>query len=260
MKHPPTQTKPQHCQTTLNLAYRKVQDLRYGENPHQLGALYQERTAAGSAGDQLLHGKALSFNNIVDADAAWRVVSDFDETTVAVIKHTNPCGLSSHPDQKEAYTRAFQGDTVSAYGGIVGFNSIVEESTAQAMRGVFYEVIIAPAYTPEALALLRRRRNLRVIQRDANVDNTLGYDLRPVTGGLLVQTPDAGREDTSTWKIVTERAPTEQGDARPGIRLEGRKARQVQRHRPRKGPGSNRHGSRPAQPRHQRIPRPPRRR
>ena len=193
---------------TLDLAYRKAYDLRYGENPHQLGALYHPSTTANSADDQLLHGKALSFNNIVDADAAWRVVSDFDETTVAVIKHTNPCGLASHPDQKEAYARAFQGDTVSAYGGIVGFNSTVEESTAQAMRGVFYEVIIAPAYTPQALALLKRRRNLRVIQRDANVDDALDYDLRPITGGLLVQTPDAGREDASTWKNVTERAPT----------------------------------------------------
>ena len=193
----------------LNVAYRKSHDLRYGENPHQLGALYRAAATANSAGDHLLHGKALSFNNIVDADAAWRVVSDFDETTVAVIKHTNPCGLASHPDQKEAYTRAFQGDTVSAYGGIVGFNSIVEESTAQAMRGVFYEVIIAPAYTPEALALLKRRKNLRVIQRNANVNDDLAYDIRPVIGGLLVQTPDVGREDASTWKIVTERAPTD---------------------------------------------------
>ncbi len=193
----------------LNLAYRKVHHLRYGENPHQQGALYQASTVLSNAGDTLLHGKALSFNNIVDADAAWRVVTDFDETTVAVIKHTNPCGLASHSDQKEAYTRAFQGDTVSAYGGIVGFNSIVEESTAQAMRGVFYEVIIAPAYTPEALALLKRRRNLRVIRRDANGDDALDYDLRPVIGGLLVQSPDVGREDASAWETVTERVPTD---------------------------------------------------
>ena len=193
----------------LNLAFSKIHDLRYGENPHQQGALYRASTAARPAGDTLLHGKALSFNNIVDADAAWRIVSDFNETTVAVIKHTNPCGLASNPDQKEAYARAFQGDTVSAYGGIVGFNSIVEESTAQAMRGVFYEVIIAPAYAPGALALLKRRRNLRVIRRDLNVDDALDYDIRPVTGGLLVQTPDVGREDASAWKIVTERIPTD---------------------------------------------------
>ncbi len=193
----------------LSLTYTKAHDLRYGENPHQQGALYRSSSAAENDGDQLLHGKALSFNNIVDADAAWRVVSDFEATTVAVIKHTNPCGLASHPDQKEAYTRAFQGDTVSAYGGIVGFNSTVEESTAQAMRGVFYEVIIAPAYSPQALALLKRRKNLRVIQRNARIDVGSGYDLRPITGGLLVQTPDVGQEDTSTWKVVTERTPDE---------------------------------------------------
>ena len=195
--------------TTLDLTYSKAHDLRYGENPHQQGALYRSSSVAENDGDQLLHGKALSFNNIVDADAAWRVVSDFEATTVAVIKHTNPCGLASHPDQKEAYTRAFQGDTVSAYGGILGFNSTVEEATAQAMRGVFYEVIIAPGYSPQALALLKRRKNLRVIQRTPNATPLTDFDLRPITGGLLVQTPDVGQEDTSAWKVVTERTPDE---------------------------------------------------
>ena len=195
---------------TLNLTYRKAYDLRYGENPHQKGAFYRPPTrATETTGDVLLHGKALSFNNIVDADAAWRVVTEFDEPTVAVIKHTNPCGLASHSDQKEAYTRAFQGDTVSAYGGIVGFNSVVQESTAQAMRGVFYEVVIAPCYEPEALALLKRRRSLRVIQRNKTINGAPGFDLRPVSGGLLAQTPDAGQEDSSHWKVVTERSPTD---------------------------------------------------
>ena len=194
----------------LNLNHRKAYDLRYGENPHQRGAFYRLSTpAAGNAGDELLHGKALSFNNIVDADAAWQVVNEFEEPTVAVVKHTNPCGLASHPDQKEAYTRAFHGDKVSAYGGIVGFNSVVEESTAQAMRGVFYEVVIAPGYTPEALALLKRRRSLRVIQRSKIRSGAPGYDLRPVTDGLLVQTPDVGQDDASCWRVVTNRAPTE---------------------------------------------------
>ena len=194
----------------LNLNYHKIYDLRYGENPHQRGAFYRLPTpAAGNAGDELLHGKALSFNNIVDADAAWRVVNEFDEPTVAVVKHTNPCGLASHPDQKEAYVRAFHGDTVSAYGGIVGFNSVVEESTAQAMRGVFYEVVIAPGYTSEALVLLKRRRSLRVIQRSKINSGAPGYDLRPVTGGLLVQTPDVGQDDASCWRVVTKRAPTD---------------------------------------------------
>ena len=191
----------------LNLAHRKVHDLRYGENPHQQAALYLPSNA--DSPDQLLHGKPLSFNNIVDADAAWQVVNDFDAPTVTVIKHTNPCGLASHPDQKEAYARAFQGDTVSAYGGIVGFNATVQKETAQAMRGVFYEVIIAPGYTPEALALLKRRRNLRVIQRNTRTNHAPAYDLRPVTGGLLVQTLDDAQEDPSSWKIVTKRTPTD---------------------------------------------------
>ena len=193
---------------TLRLDYRKSFDLRYGENPHQQGALYRHSINSDDSTDALLHGKALSFNNIVDADAAWRVVDDFDEPTVAVIKHTNPCGLASHSDQKEAYTRSFQGDTVSAYGGIVGFNTVVEEETTRAMRGVFYEVIIAPGYTLEALAILKRRRNLRVIRRDNAGSLAPDLDIKPVTGGLLVQTPDVGPEDPSNWNTVTERRPT----------------------------------------------------
>ena len=196
--------------STLKLNYRKSFDLRYGENPHQQAALYRPSTNSDNSTDTLLHGKALSFNNIVDADAAWRIVDDFDEPTVAVIKHTNPCGLASHSDQKEAYARAFQGDTVSAYGGIVGFNTIVEEATAKAMRGVFYEVIIAPGYTPEALAVLQRRRNLRVIQRNNAASLAPVLDIKPVTGGLLVQTPDVGPEDPSNWNTVTERPPTDE--------------------------------------------------
>ena len=196
--------------STLNLNYRKSFDLRYGENPHQQGALYRLPTGSVNSTDTLLHGKALSFNNIVDADAAWRVVDDFDGPTVAVIKHTNPCGLANHSDQKEAYTRAFQGDTVSAYGGIVGFNTVVEEETARAMRGVFYEVIIAPGYTHKAFDILKRRRNLRVIQRNNAGSPASALDIKPVTGGLLVQTPDVGPENPSNWKIVTDRSPSDE--------------------------------------------------
>ena len=196
--------------STLSLNYRKSFDLRYGENPHQKGALYGLSTGSDNSIDALLHGKALSFNNIVDADAAWRVVDDFDGPTVAVIKHTNPCGLASHSDQKEAYTRAFQGDTVSAYGGIVGFNTVVEEETARTMRGVFYEVIIAPGYTSEALAVLKRRRNLRVIRRNNAGSLASALDIKPVTGGLLAQTPDVGPENPDNWKIVTDRPPNDE--------------------------------------------------
>ena len=193
----------------LTLAYDKVYDLRYGENPHQKGALYRPAQACGGLTNAaLLHGKALSFNNIMDADAAWRVVTDFKGNTVAIVKHSNPCGLASHTSLVDAYRRAYQGDTVSAYGGIVGFNATVDEDTAEAMRGVFYEVVVAPDYTLEALALLRRRRNLRVLQIQGD-DNTGQYDLRPVTGGLLVQTSDAAEDDPSGWKSVTSREPSQ---------------------------------------------------
>ena len=196
--------------TEITFGYRRVSELRYGENPHQSGALYRDPLEPGGiAGASQLHGRPLSFNNILDADAAWRAVKDFEDTAVAVIKHSNPCGLAVHPDQPTAYRRAFEGDTVSAYGGIVSFNRPVQTESARAMRGVFYEVVIAPGYTPEALALLKRRRSLRVIQRSKISNGAPTYDLRPVTDGLLVQTPDVGQDDASRWKVVTERAPTD---------------------------------------------------
>ena len=192
----------------LTLAYDKVYDLRYGENPHQKGALYRPAQACGGLPNAaLLQGKALSFNNIMDADAAWRVVTDFKGKTVAIVKHSNPCGLASHTLLVDAYRRAYQGDTISAFGGIVGFNATVDEETAEAMRGVFYEVAVAPDYTPEALALLRKRRNLSRSLRIQEDDNTGQYDLRPVSGGLLVQTSDAAEDDPSGWKSVTSRKP-----------------------------------------------------
>ena len=193
----------------LELSFTKVTGLRYGENPHQQGALYvpAQQASGGIARAEQLHGRELSFNNLMDADAAWRVVCDFDRPTVAVIKHTNPCGLASHQDQAEAYRRAYEGDSVSAFGGIVGFNRTVTVEAAEAMGPVFYEVVVAPGYDPDALEILRRKRNLRILQaRHGTEDQT--YDVRPLTGGLLVQTPDTLDEDPAEWKMVTERAPT----------------------------------------------------
>ena len=193
----------------LELSFTKVTGLRYGENPHQQGALYvpAQQASGGIARAEQLHGRELSFNNLMDADAAWRVVCDFDRPTVAVIKHTNTCGLASHQDQAEAYRRAYEGDSVSAFGGIVGFNRTVTVEAAEAMGPVFYEVVVAPGYDPDALEILRRKRNLRILQaRHGTEDQT--YDVRPLTGGLLVQTPDTLDEDPAEWKMVTERAPT----------------------------------------------------
>ena len=193
----------------LELSFTKVTGLRYGENPHQQGALYVPagQPSGGIAQAEQLHGRELSFNNLMDADAAWRVVCDFDGPTVAVIKHTNPCGLASHQDQAEAYRRAYEGDSVSAFGGIVGFNRTVTAEAAEAMGPVFYEVVVAPGYAPEALSILQRKRNLRILQARQGTEDQ-PYDVRPLTGGMLVQTPDTLAEDPAEWKAVTERAPT----------------------------------------------------
>jgi phosphoribosylaminoimidazolecarboxamide formyltransferase/IMP cyclohydrolase len=197
----------------LNLAFDQVTTLRYGENPHQQGALYVSANAAvgGIASARQLHGRELSYNNLMDADAAWRTVSDFAEPTVAIIKHANPCGLSSHSVQAQAYLQAYEGDTVSAFGGIVGFNSAVTAAAAEAMNPVFYEVVVAPGYQPEALEMLQRKRNLRVleVQTGGSELGGIGLDIRPITGGVLIQTPDTIAESPGDWKTATERVPTE---------------------------------------------------
>ena len=201
-------TSPQE----LTLGLRKVADLRYGENPHQRGALYADTPSAGGVvGATQHHGTELSFINILDADAAWRAATDFPKPTVSVVKHATPCGLASHPDQAEAYRRALAGDPVSAYGGIVGFNRRVSVETAEAMRGVLYDVIVAPGYEPEALAVLRKRRNTRILEvPDASGPTGLEpLDVRTVSGGVLVQGLDQLEEEPASWKAATGRAPTE---------------------------------------------------
>ena len=158
-----------------------------------------------------LHGKELSYNNILDADAAWRAANEFPEQAVAVIKHTNPCGLAVHADQAEAYRRAFDGDPVSAYGGILGFNRPVTAEAAEALRRVFFEVIVAPGYEDAALETLMRKRDLRILLVPETPAGGLAAALqvRRVSGGLLLQTADALDEDPSAWRVVTERSPSE---------------------------------------------------
>jgi phosphoribosylaminoimidazolecarboxamide formyltransferase/IMP cyclohydrolase len=196
----------------LTRAYQKRFDLRYGENPHQQAAFYAERSvfapgSAGIAGARQLHGKELSFNNILDADAAWNAARSFPGQTVAIIKHTNPCGLAEHEDQVEAYRRALAGDPVSAYGGIVAANRRIELPAAQAIREVFYEIVIAPSFSEEALAVLRRRRDLRILEVGED-RGPGGLDYRRVRGGLLLQTPDEEPEDEIAFTSQGEREPT----------------------------------------------------
>ena len=202
----PEETLP----SRLTISLDKVAGLRYGENPHQSGALYAPAGAApsGMAGAAQLHGRELSYNNLMDADAAWRTVSDFAEPTVAVVKHNNPCGLASRSAIAEAYHLAYEGDTVSAFGGIVAFNRIVDAASAQAMDPVFYEVVIAPGYDDDALEILRRKRNLRILVIGA-APLKAALDLRPISGGMLVQGADDIPEDPAAWRTVTEREPSE---------------------------------------------------
>ena len=206
-KDDPTDLFPQE----LTLAYRRIQGLRYGENPHQQAAFYGESLPLGIAGARQLHGRELSYNNILDADAAWRAVSDFDDQAVAIIKHTNPCGLAAHQDQTVAYKRAFDGDPVSAFGGIVAFNRPVTTAAAEAMRQIFYEIVLAPDFEQGALDILNKKRDLRILALgDVGAQSGVGWEARQVLGGALMQNRDALAEDVKDWKAVTERSPTEE--------------------------------------------------
>ena len=194
---------------SLTISLKKITGLRYGENPHQNGALYSESNVPmGLAGARQLHGRELSYNNLMDADAAWRTASDFADSTVSVVKHANPCGLASRNDIAEAYLAAYEGDTVSAFGGIVAFNRTVTAAAAEAMEPVFYEVVIAPDYETPALEILQKKRNLRILAIDKQPD-TPAYDLRPITGGVLVQASDSIEEDPTSWTVATQRAPSD---------------------------------------------------
>lgn len=199
---------------TLNLT--KVQDLRYGENPHQIAAFYEWKALPDQHFSNLttarqLQGKELSYNNILDADAALTIVRDFSAPTVAIIKHMNPCGLASHSVLTTAYERALAGDPLSAYGGIVAVNQTVDSDLAQELVGNFYEVVIAPDFTPSALEMLKRKKSLRLLavgDLAQGVDQlAMALEYRPVSGGFLVQTRDALPERDLSMQVMTTRQP-----------------------------------------------------
>ncbi len=203
----------------LTVALEKVQDLRYGENPHQRAAFYAEGARLGHytglAGAQQLNGKALSFCNTMDVDAAWSCVRDFSSVAVAIIKHTNPCGLAAGEELLETYRRAHGADPISAFGGAIGVNRPLDAATAGEIAQTFYEDIIAPGYEPEALAILRKKQNLRVLQidpqaagRTVRATGVEGLDFKRVNGGFLVQTPDSHSPDEEGLRVVTKREPT----------------------------------------------------
>ncbi|AWI77298.1 bifunctional phosphoribosylaminoimidazolecarboxamide formyltransferase/IMP cyclohydrolase [Parazoarcus communis] len=200
------QTYPERFQ----LAFDKVQNLRYGENPHQSAAFYKEPNAPeGSISSYAqLQGKELSYNNIADADAAWECVKAFDTGACVIVKHANPCGVAIGATPLEAYKKAFSTDPTSAFGGIIAFNSEVDRAAAEAVSAQFLEVLIAPSYTAEALELLRAKQNVRVLT--CPLGKPAGaFDYKRVGGGLLVQSADEARIQIADLKVVTKRAPTE---------------------------------------------------
>jgi phosphoribosylaminoimidazolecarboxamide formyltransferase/IMP cyclohydrolase len=189
------------------LLLRKSSDLRYGENPHQRAALYYVGEDGGVARAEVLSGKEMSFNNYVDADAAWQLVCDFDETACAIIKHMNPAGVGTGASTEEAYRLALATDPVSAFGGIVAFNRPIDEAAARALTEIFTEVVIAPRYEEAALEVLRAKKNLRVL-RAGEPQRADSLEYRTITGGMLVQTRDTHRLANEDLKVVTKRAPT----------------------------------------------------
>jgi phosphoribosylaminoimidazolecarboxamide formyltransferase/IMP cyclohydrolase len=192
---------------SLTLRLDRVQDLRYGENPHQIAARYRERGRSGWWDTAEQHGgKAMSYLNLYDTEAAWRLVHRFDEPACVIVKHANPCGVAVADDITMAYERAHACDPVSAFGGIVAVNRPMTSAAATALATVFTEVVVAPGYDDEALETLTAKANLRVLTASAPGTPTL--DVRPVDGGLLVQTPDPVTTDRDTWWVVTARHPT----------------------------------------------------
>ena len=207
---------PQH----LQLAFDKVDVMRYGENPHQTAAFYREPepAAASIASYQQLQGKELSYNNIADADAAWECVKAFNDGAAAqgaacvIVKHANPCGVAVAATAEEAYRKAFKTDPTSAFGGIIAFNVAIDKAAAEAVAGQFAEVIIAPEVTPEARAVFAAKQNLRVmiVPLDRAARPAAAFDYKRVGGGLLVQTADQAVISAADVKVVTQRTPSPQ--------------------------------------------------
>jgi phosphoribosylaminoimidazolecarboxamide formyltransferase/IMP cyclohydrolase len=189
--------------------FTKITDLRYGENPHQSAALYDIGLAGGVASSTLLSGKEMSYNNYVDADAAWQLVCDFPETACSIIKHTNPAGVALGSSPEEAYRRALATDPVSAFGGVVAFNRKVDAAAARALTEIFTEVVIAPDYDEQALETLKGKKNLRILRTGAT-GRAADFEFKQITDGMLVQTRDAHKLKREDLKFVTKRQPTEE--------------------------------------------------
>jgi phosphoribosylaminoimidazolecarboxamide formyltransferase / IMP cyclohydrolase len=190
----------------LNVRAPRITELRYGENPHQSAALYGRR-GCGIAGADQLQGKELSYNNLVDLDAAWQLACEFDRPVAVIIKHTNPCGCAEQDSLAEAYARAFECDPVSAYGGVLGFNRPLDAETARRVSQTFIEAIAAPGYDAEALSVLATRKQLRLLRVPPGLDPLV---VKSISGGFLAQTADCARLDRGAAQVKSRRAPTEE--------------------------------------------------
>jgi len=191
----------------LRLRFSKRSDLRYGENPHQGAAVYSDGSSLGIANGRQLQGKELSYNNLVDLDAAWELCQEFEEPMCAIIKHTNPCGAATGVNTIGAYKRALETDPVSAYGGVIGINREIDEAAAEEIAKLFVEAIAAPAYSEGARARFAAKRNLRLLEVKAAVPKTV---LKQISGGMLLQDADVHQLVPAELKFVTKRKPTDQ--------------------------------------------------
>ncbi|HTD03016.1 bifunctional phosphoribosylaminoimidazolecarboxamide formyltransferase/IMP cyclohydrolase [Undibacterium sp.] len=196
---------------TLNLHFEKVQEMRYGENPHQSASFYRELNPAQGAlaNYRQLQGKELSYNNIADADAAWECVKSFDVSACVIVKHANPCGVALGETPFEAYSKALQTDPTSAFGGIIAFNRELDGKAAEVVAKQFVEVLIAPSFTAEAKQIFAAKQNVRLLEISLG-DAVNAYDFKRVGGGLLVQAPDAKNVSVEEFKVVSKLQPTPQ--------------------------------------------------
>ena len=190
---------------TLRMSFQKVMDLRYGENPHQKAAMYSDNSGRGVANGHQLQGKELSYNNIVDLQAAWDLAQEFEEPVVAIIKHTNPCGTATGKTLVEAYKKALECDPVSAFGGVIGVNRVIDGDAAEEMAKLFLEVIAAPGFDEAAKAKFSSKKNLRLVEV---VPSDQKWVLKNISGGMLMQDADVRPLSEADLKVVTKRAPT----------------------------------------------------
>jgi len=197
----------------LNLSLEKISDLHYGENPHQRGAFYKEAFTAEPciANAKQLHGRDLSYNNVNDANAALELVKEFVEPAVVAVKHANPCGVGIGTDLCEAYQKAFDSDPISIFGGIIAVNRTMDADCAREIHKIFVEIVIAPGYTPEAIAILTQKKNIRILDVGpfSGLKDRAFWDMKKVNGGMLVQDADLALTDLQTWVNVSKRTPNQ---------------------------------------------------